>query len=328
MAWKGAPESSDAVAPPRDGSLPDRSAEGAVGDDPVSELCPYLLVPEGGYRLARASREHRCTAERPYDAPSAERQRRLCLNAAHLTCPTFQAARERRVSALLEAGIAVHEGDMPRVRPLGRTAPVILAEGRGARHWPGASHDLPRGGGDADPIRGAGGSLATTTSGVTRGTVRGGRGGPGSPGRDDGGRPWRRLAGPATAVVILLAAAAVIAVQLPGGGTPTPTPSESPAVALVAGSPSAASISPASSAVASVVPTATPSPTPTSAAPSASPSSAPSPTASAALTYRVKAGDTLIAIAARFGVRVADLEQLNGITDPRSLRVGQVLRIP
>ena len=42
----------------------------------------------------------------------------------------------------------------------------------------------------------------------------------------------------------------------------------------------------------------------------------------------VEAGDTLIGIAARYGVAVADLQELNGVVDPRSLQIGQRLEIP
>src|SRR5579884_720672 len=43
--------------------------------------------------------------------------------------------------------------------------------------------------------------------------------------------------------------------------------------------------------------------------------------------YTVRPGDTLWAIAQRFGVSVADLERLNGVSDPRRLLPGQVLRL-
>lgn len=44
--------------------------------------------------------------------------------------------------------------------------------------------------------------------------------------------------------------------------------------------------------------------------------------------HRVEAGDTLIGIAARYGVVVEDLQELNGIDDPRGLQIGQELEIP
>lgn len=45
-------------------------------------------------------------------------------------------------------------------------------------------------------------------------------------------------------------------------------------------------------------------------------------------TYTVVAGDSLGAIAQRFGVSVETLVQLNGITDPNTLMLGQQLKIP
>lgn len=48
-------------------------------------------------------------------------------------------------------------------------------------------------------------------------------------------------------------------------------------------------------------------------------------------TYTVRAGDTLVAIAARLlgsSTRWQELGRLNGVRDPRKLRIGQVLRLP
>ncbi len=45
-------------------------------------------------------------------------------------------------------------------------------------------------------------------------------------------------------------------------------------------------------------------------------------------TYKVKSGDTLGAIAQRHGVSTAALTRANGIKNPKSLRIGQVLIIP
>jgi LysM repeat protein len=64
-----------------------------------------------------------------------------------------------------------------------------------------------------------------------------------------------------------------------------------------------------------------------SAAPAAS--AAPDPTtAPATRSYKVKAGDTLVGIAAKFGTTPKAITKLNGISDPSSLKIGQVLKIP
>jgi nucleoid-associated protein YgaU len=44
--------------------------------------------------------------------------------------------------------------------------------------------------------------------------------------------------------------------------------------------------------------------------------------------YVVEAGDTLYAIATRFGIEMETLAEANGISDPSALQVGQVLVIP
>jgi lysozyme len=57
------------------------------------------------------------------------------------------------------------------------------------------------------------------------------------------------------------------------------------------------------------------------------PVSPPSPV-TPAQTYTVKSGDTLTAIAARFGTTVAALSAANNITNPNLISIGQVLKIP
>lgn len=52
------------------------------------------------------------------------------------------------------------------------------------------------------------------------------------------------------------------------------------------------------------------------------------PGAARSATYVVQAGDTLIGIGRRLGIRWEDLARLNGIDDPRRLQVGQVLTLP
>lgn len=48
----------------------------------------------------------------------------------------------------------------------------------------------------------------------------------------------------------------------------------------------------------------------------------------ASKTYTVRAGDTLVAIATRYGVTVQAIQQLNNLTSPDQIYTGQVLKIP
>ncbi len=63
--------------------------------------------------------------------------------------------------------------------------------------------------------------------------------------------------------------------------------------------------------------------------PRATPAGTPTPGATAApRTYVVRAGDTLQAIANRFGISVKALSAANGISNPNLITSGQVLVIP
>jgi LysM repeat protein len=62
----------------------------------AATVCPYLFVPGASWRASRPLREHRCLAVTPSDAPAMETQRALCLTAAHVTCPRFEAAVDAR----------------------------------------------------------------------------------------------------------------------------------------------------------------------------------------------------------------------------------------
>jgi LysM repeat protein len=90
----------------------------------------------------------------------------------------------------------------------------------------------------------------------------------------------------------------------------------------------ASTVPPASDPAASVLVSPSPTPRPTPSA-SASPSPTPEPTPIASqATYKVKKGDTLQKIASHYGVKVALLMEVNGITDAKAIRVGQALIIP
>jgi hypothetical protein len=91
---------------------------------------------------------------------------------------------------------------------------------------------------------------------------------------------------------------------------------------------------PTSSATAAPTMTSTPSPLPTSSpeatpstTPAAVPSAAPTSEVLAAQSYVVQPGDTLRAIADRFGTTVAVLQQRNGIVDENLIEAGDVLEI-
>lgn len=106
-----------------------------------------------------------------------------------------------------------------------------------------------------------------------------------------------------------------IATASPGIPTPTSTTTRAPA--------------PTSAASDEPVPSGAPSEGPASAVPTAAPTAAPSPAPTRAFrTYVVQQGDTLSAIAAEFGTTVQALVDLNNLSNPGQLSVGQVLRIP
>ncbi|MFC2037560.1 FxLYD domain-containing protein [Chloroflexota bacterium] len=90
---------------------------------------------------------------------------------------------------------------------------------------------------------------------------------------------------------------------------------------------------PTPEAVVQVPPTDTPIPTATRRATftpvPATPSDTPTPTVTPTpIIYVIKKGDTLLAIARQFDVTVQELQDVNGITDPRRLRINQELIIP
>ncbi len=281
------------VTPPdRDPGGPSVPGSAAVGpvlpDELVRSICPYLGTG-AGWRLAVPERAHRCLAVSPAPQLALEKQARLCLTAAHEGCATFRAA-----SAAVQAAAGDSLGDAPggshprRRWSVPRTQATVLDIGRG-------SVDLR--------------AIARQRSTAQVGLV----------------------------LVALVAFAALIASRLSTGPLAAAAgPTDRPPVAASAASPTpsllGAEATPTIAATPGPTVTPTPTPMPTtapSATATAGPSSGPSPTPAASYrTYRVRAGDTLSAIAARFHTTVKALEAANGITDPTRLQIGQVLRIP
>ena len=145
-------------------------------------------------------------------------------------------------------------------------------------------------------------------------------------GRATAARPLPLLAAGAGILAIGIGAAAVAgALNTPGllaldatpsatpGATPTPRPTLTPR--------------PTPSATPASTPSPTPTPIPTPVATPA-PTVAPTPAPPPPQTYVVQEGDTLAAIAQRFGTTTQALQQANGIDDPNQIVIGQVLVIP
>ena len=133
-----------------------------------------------------------------------------------------------------------------------------------------------------------------------------------------------RSTGQAVLIALMaLAFAAIVLAKLTSGSSAA-TSDGSPFPAVV-GAP--ASASPQSS-----DPVASAAPDPTAVPPASGgtdASAAPDPSAAPATrSYKVKSGDTLVGIAAKFGTTPKAISNLNGISDPSSLKIGQVLKIP
>jgi LysM repeat protein len=63
-------------------------------------------------------------------------------------------------------------------------------------------------------------------------------------------------------------------------------------------------------------------------APAPTPAPEPEPEPAPEVEYRVQSGDTLLRIGAKFGVSASLIQSHNGITNPRLIRVGQLIKIP
>jgi LysM repeat protein len=143
---------------------------------------------------------------------------------------------------------------------------------------------------------------------------------------------WRGMAGRArtarfTPWVLIGAAAAVglagAAIAVPLLGDRAPRAAVASATPSVAPTPTERATP---SATPSPTPAPTPSPTPIPATPAPTPT--PTPVVTPQPTYTVAEGDTLAAIAERFGTTVSALQAANGIDDPDEIVIGQVLVIP
>jgi LysM repeat protein len=130
----------------------------------------------------------------------------------------------------------------------------------------------------------------------------------------------------AQAILILLMALAFVAIILAKvtGGAPAGASAGSPSVGATAGASSKPGTGPAAAATTSVSVSIAPTAVSTGAVAGATDQ----PSAPGTRTYKVKSGDTLVGIAAKFKTTPKAISNLNGITDPSSLKIGQILKIP
>jgi len=244
-----------------------RSAGPRLDREHRAVVCPFLRSRDGAWSSAYASRDLRCWAVEPPAQLAAQKQRALCLAAAHTTCATFATAdaSDRRLGRT--------EADDAALWPAVSSVPVAL---EAVRTRPGINVSSPRAGGQAV------------------------------------------LVGLMVVAFLVL----VIARTNPLGSaeaSPSPASSASPDASALAVASSGASMPPVASAAES------PSPAPPS--PTVEPSATPSPTATQR-TYKVRSGDTIASIAAKFHTTVKAIVKANSIVDPRTIHPGQVLVIP
>ncbi len=238
-----------------------------VVDDPgvdrtIARICPYLAAADGAWRSSTATREHRCGAVTPPAQLAAEKQRRLCLTADHLTCATYEAARAARPLAQGPAAA------LPR--PLSRITPLVLDHGRMAVALPALRSDR------------------STSQALLIG-------------------------------LLAIAFIAILFARLTGGND---------LAGVTGASPTPRATTVASTAVKSAAPTSQPSATPVASRAASAPPATARPSAPATRTYKVKSGDTLIGIAAKYRTTPRAIAKLNGFPVSANLHVGQILKIP
>ena len=138
-----------------------------------------------------------------------------------------------------------------------------------------------------------------------------------------------RSVGQAALIILMAVAFALIVLAKLSGGNPTAGAVDASPTARASAAAGVASGSARPSTRATLVPSSAPAGSAaSSAAPSGSASPADATATPATTTYKVKAGDTLIGIAAKFGTTPKAIAKLNGITNTTNLKIGQVLKIP
>ena len=321
----------------------DQPAPDALDDaregPPAIVACPFLVSTAGPWRNAVPSRDHRCSRDATGVRLELEHQRRYCLGSGGPGCSRFVEARPGPFAPMLPVVLdrgpisVTIEGQGLR-RLAAPASVVVVAAAIGAlllARGPGAPGPSSGGNGVAAPSAIASPAPVATGSAVAS---------PGSQAQAPSPTPVP-TAGPSATPPASASPAPS------GGGTYTVQAGDTlSAIAARFGTTATAlaklngitnpsyirvgqvlKLSPGGAPAPS--PALTPAPTPTpSVRPSPTPRASAAPAPSGGSTYTVKVGDTLGAIAARFGTTSTVLAKLNGIADPSFIRVGQVLRLP
>ncbi len=262
--------------------------------------CPFLGLPDDPVtRFSFPSEAHRCRAtDRPRPIELGH-QATFCLGGTYPECPRYRAA----------AGQRPADTGSPASRPT--DAAAIPADA------------LPMATGVQTPVAP---SILPIAPGVPLARV--GLSQVAAPAREpDATRPsmgrWRRAMAVVVAVVVVAASAflggPILADWLMGAGVGAAPPSAAASITPPI-SPAPSRLTPAARATSSLSPAPVSSPTPAS-------SPKPERTATSRIHVVVK-GETLIGIAATYGVTVAALEKTNAITNTGLIYVGERLVIP
>jgi LysM domain len=280
-----------------------------------SPSCPLLGLPDDpSTRFSYPSVAHRCrSTDRPRPIDLGH-QAAFCLAAAYPDCPRYQAAAAPRRSGgdrTTPPPIATRPGDSPGVKHANVEIGAVGPSGApgnvdASRTLTGAAR-MPW---SLDRAEEAGTTVSVEPSAP--------------PHRPDGAAPSVKIGWPR--VVILVVAIAILA-----GAAYLASPAIGDWLRQVGGGAAAASSSPI------LRPSPTSAPTPPTPSPGPTSTHSPNPTATAAaaptivatpFTHVVAKGETLIGIAARYGVTVVAIRDANGLKDPGLIYVGQQLVIP
>jgi LysM domain len=287
-----------------------------------SPSCPLLGLPDDpSTRFSYPSVAHRCRATdrpRPIDLGH---QAAFCLAATYPDCPRYLAAAAPRRSG----------GDRAKPRPIATTDGDSAGVERATVEIGALGPSVPPSDVDAQPAPSGAGRMPWSLDrpGEAGATVLVQPSAP--PHRPDRTDPPQAIRARRAVVVVI----AIVVLTMLAGAAYLATPAIGDWMRQVGAGASAPSPSPTPSSAATPAATPTPMPAPPTPSPNPTPTPGPSAMTTAAPTpartsfvHDVAKGETLIGIAARYGVTVVAIRDANGLKDPGLIIVGQQLVIP